>query len=109
MANDFLHKINLDALKKESGLTLEAIAELSGISDAKNLGKWAQDKGKGGSRPNYNALIRLIENGVTVKTLFGVEPKEKKVLDAVPEEFDTPEFRDGVLRAIKEMKEKGLL
>ena len=39
MVNDFLHKINLDTLKKETNMSLAEIAELAGIRDPKNLGK----------------------------------------------------------------------
>lgn len=71
MGNDFLHKINISELSKEMGLTTEEIANLAGISDPKNLGKWGQGK-PNGSRPNYNAFVKLLQNGATVETLFGV-------------------------------------
>ena len=103
MENEFLHKINLEALKKESGLTPEEIAKIAGISDAKNIGKWAQDKEKGGSRPNYNALVRLLENGVTVETLFGVNyvsaSERQKVFSS--ELLGDEEFQRGVQKAIE--------
>ena len=69
---ELLHNIDLEALKKETNLSLDEIAVLSGISDSKNLGKWSQGK-PNGSRPNYNAIVRLLQKGATVETLFGVD------------------------------------
>ena len=101
MVNDFLHKINLDALKKETNMSLAEIAELAGIRDPKNLGKWMQEKDKGGSRPNYNAIAKLFEKGATVETLFGVE-YEKKVLEKSKKNPDlyVPEFFEGLQKSI---------
>lgn len=109
MANDFLHKIDLNALSAETGLSLEEIAKLVGISDPKNLSKWKQEK-PDGSRPKYNALIKLLKNGATVKTLFGVDCSErKKVYPNIPPEFlESPEFHEGVKLAVEEvLKTKG--
>lgn len=105
MVNDFLHKINLDALKKETNMSLAEIAELAGIRDPKNLGKWMQEKNKGGSRPNYNAVVKLFEKGATVETLFGVDYKGKtKEGQSVPREFlDNPEFQEGVKLLVKDI------
>ena len=72
MENEFLHKINVDAIVKETNLTLDEIARLAGITEARNLGKWSQDKSKCGSRPNYNAIVRLMEKRATAETLLGV-------------------------------------
>ena len=94
MDNDFLHKINLDALSKETRLSEEEIAKLAGISDPKNLGKWGQGK-PNGSRPNYNAFVRLLQNGATVETLFGVA--------------NDPNFQAGMDKAYADMKARGLI
>lgn len=100
MDNEFLHKISLEILKKETNLTPEEIASLSGITDAKNLGKWSQDKERGGSRPNYNALVRLLEKGATTKTLFGVEQAPANTLREIPPHLEkilkNPEFIAGL-------------
>ena len=109
MDNDFLHKIDLKALSVETGLSLEEIAKLVGINDPKNLSKWKQGK-PDGSRPKYNAIIRLLKNGATVKTLFGVDcSEEKKVYPDIPPEFmESPEFQKGVKLAVEEvLKTKG--
>ena len=105
MDNDFLHKINLDTLSKETRLSEEEIAKLAGISDPKNLGKWGQGK-PNGSRPNYNAFVRLLQKGATVETLFGVEYRGRSVPDEVSE---NPEFLAGVEHALSDMKARGLI
>ena len=69
---ELLHNIDLEALEKETNLSLDEIAALSRIKDPKNLGKWSQGK-PNGSRPNYNAIVRLLRAGATTKTLFGVD------------------------------------
>lgn len=105
MDNDFLHKINLDALSKETRLSEEEIAKLAGISDPKNLGKWGQGK-PNGSRPNYNAFVRLLQNGATVETLFGVEYKGRSVSAEVSE---NPDFQAGVVKALAGMNFRGII
>ena len=93
------------------------IAELAGISDSKNIGKWMQDKEKGGARPNYNALAKLLGKGATVETLFGVEyAKMHFAKSSFPSEFlegldgaNDPESALNALveRKILEMKANG--
>ena len=70
MENKFLHKINLETLKKETGMTLEEIADLVGIG-SKVVYKW-QYMHKDSSRPDFNAIVRLLEKGASTETLFGV-------------------------------------
>ena len=105
MDNEFLHKISLELLKKETNLTSDEIASLSGITDAKNLGKWSQDKERGGSRPNYNALVKLLEKGATTKTLFGVEQHPIDGVKEIPPYLEKilnhPEFIAGLDAAYK--------
>lgn len=111
---EFLHKIDLDALKKETGLSLDEIALLSGIKESRNLGKWAQGKDKSGSRPNYNAIVRLLQKGATQYTLFGVEPKPSVPENPVKREpfnYKDPEFLESVQNAmayIEECKKRGI-
>lgn len=107
---ELLHNIDLEALKKETNLSLDEIASLSGIKDSKNLGKWAQGK-PNGSRPNYNAIIRLFQAGATVETLFGVEynPKKPDATERKPIDFKNPEFLAMVKNALAEMKQNGQL
>lgn len=109
MDNDFLHKIDLKALSIETGLSLEEIAKLAGINDPKNLSKWKQGK-PDGSRPKYNAIIRLLNNGATTKTLFGVDSPVNKIKPQSPplEFVNSPEFQEGVKFLVEEtLKSKG--
>lgn len=71
---DYLHKIDVDKLAQELHVDVNGVALLAGIREARNLGKWAQSK-PNGSRPSYNALVKLLRAGATVETLFGVEYK----------------------------------
>lgn len=89
---------------------MDEIAKLSGISDAKNLGKWSQDKEKGGSRPNFNAIVRLLQKGACTETLFGVESRPKnqiQELPAVEELINTPKFQEELFKALKKLKQEG--
>lgn len=106
MDKEFLHKINLKALEKETNLSVDEIAELAGIADPKNLGKWAQDKSKGGSRPNFNAIVRLLLKGAGTMTLFGVESKSNNN-DFTKPPFDDPEFRSGMEQLLLDLKKMG--
>lgn len=72
--NKYLQKVNLEALQKETGLTLAEIAELANIGP-KVVYKWRYLH-KDGSRPDYNTIVRLLLKGATVETLFGVEYKK---------------------------------
>lgn len=107
--NDFLHKINLEQLQREVKRSVVEIGKLVEMKNPNGVYKWAKSQYENGSRPSYNSLIKLLKEGATVKTLFGIEPKSPVDSDSVPDEFNTPEFKAGVARAIKEMKEKGYI
>lgn len=110
MENDFLHKISIEKLSKDTGLPVEEIAKLAGIAEARNLGKWAQEK-PNGSRPNYNAIVRLLQKGATVETLFGVnyaathQPAPEHVSAVPSPEFlkAHPELLEGMREQLLEM------
>lgn len=96
---ELLHNIDLEALEKETNLSLDEIAALSKIKDPKNLGKWSQGK-PNGSRPNYNAIVRLLRAGATTKTLFGVDYAATHQ-PAVPSEIARDsEFQEGLQAAM---------
>lgn len=109
---DYLHKIDLESLKNDTGLSIDELAKVAGIKEARNLGKWAQSK-PDGSRPNYNALVRLLMRGATVETLFGVNYKNKfKPNDfsvECDEIFNSPYFNKKLQEKIEELKRKGIL
>lgn len=106
MDNDFLHKVDLETLKKEVGLSIEEIGNLAQLKNPKGVYNWSKDKANNGTRPPYNAVIRLLEKGATVETLFGVEYKGRSVPAEVSE---NPEFLAGVEKAFADMKARGLI
>ncbi|MCQ2183010.1 MAG: hypothetical protein MJY89_06355 [Bacteroidales bacterium] len=76
--NEFKHSVNVDLLSFETGLTIDEIAQKSGIKEGRNLGKWKQSKKKGGTRPTYEAIATLFDCGASVEALFGIEYKPKR-------------------------------
>lgn len=74
-SKDFDHRVNIDLLKMDTGLTLEDIAKVAEITDPRNLYKWSYPKSKGGMRPTYDTIAKLIERGATTQSLLGVEYK----------------------------------
>lgn len=123
--NKFLQKVNLEALQKETGMSLVELAELAKIGP-KVIYKWRYMH-KDSSRPDYNAIVRLLEKGATVETLFGVDYKPNKLVQnsapSIPPELSNdPDFQKGLQQSIdakvsatvkteleKILKQKGLL
>lgn len=96
MENDFLQKVDLTLLQKDTKMSLAQIAELVEINP-KAVYKWAYAKDDGGSRPTYNAIRLLKEKGASDKALFGLDT----VVDSPG--VDDAEFAEkvkGVLRAL---------
>ena len=86
---DFLHKINLEALKKELGMdSAESIGSFVKMKNPKGVYNWAKPQSNHGTRPVYDAAIRLLRAGATVETLFGVDYKPKQTAPSVP----SPDF-----------------
>lgn len=106
MDNDFLHKIDLETLKKEVGLSIEEIGNLAQLKNPKGVYNWSKDKANNGTRPPYNAVIRLLQKGATVETLFGVEYRGRSVPAEVA---GNPEFLAGVEHALTDMKARGII
>ena len=78
MDKDFLHKINLDSLQKELHKSVYDIGVLVNLKNPNGVYKWAKGQDENGTRPSYNALIRLLQHGATVETLFGIAYKNKQ-------------------------------
>lgn len=104
LENKFLQKVNLDLLQKETGMDLKELASLAGIGP-KVIYKW-QYMHKDSSRPDYNAVVRLLEKGATVETLFGVEYRGTAI---PPEVANDPNFQAGMDKAYADMKARGLI
>lgn len=109
--NKFLHSINLDALKKETGKTIEEIAKLVGIGP-KVVYKW-QYMHKDGSRPDFNAVIKLLQAGASCETLFGVNYKTQLPEAAIVPSQDflnNPSVKEGLDNAFEAfLVKKGLI
>ncbi|MCQ2107054.1 MAG: hypothetical protein MJZ26_14845 [Fibrobacter sp.] len=73
--------IDLDSLKKETGMTIEELAAIADYSNPKGVYNWDKEFG---SRPSYNTFIELFKAGATVETLFGVEYKASGKINDVP-------------------------
>ena len=70
----FLGKVNLNNLKKELGFKkVEDIGSFVKLSNPKNAYNWGKEKDNHGTRPSYNAIVQMLQNGATVESLFGVE------------------------------------
>lgn len=70
----FLARVNLDSLKKELGFsTVEEIGSFVNLANPKGAYNWAKEKDDHGTRPSWNAIVRMLQRGATTKTLFGVE------------------------------------
>lgn len=106
MDNDFLHKIDLETLKKEVGLSIEEIGNLAQLKNPKGVYNWSKDKANNGTRPPYNAVIRLLQKGATVETLFGVEYRGRSVPAEVA---GNPEFLAGVEHVLADKKSRGII
>lgn len=72
---DYLHKINVDQVLRETGLDMDGLCKLIGV-DYQTVNRWKFGKERNGNRPKYNAIIRLLRHGATQKTLFGVDPPD---------------------------------
>lgn len=107
---DFLHAIDVGALKSELKKDVPEIAKLADITE-NGVYKWAWEKSKDGTRPSYNALINLLRAGATVETLFGVEykgPVKPPVLGGPlpPEIANDPEHAAGMEWGLKDIEAK---
>ena len=112
LENKFLHSINLDALKKETGMTIEEIAKLAGIGP-KVVYKW-QYMHKDGSRPDFNAIVKLLQAGASTETLFGVDYAATHQPEAaiVPSQdfLNNPSVKEGLENAFEAfLIKKGLI
>jgi len=102
--DSFLHKINLNALKNEVGIdSAEGIGNFLQMKNPKGVYNWAKDKSAYGSRPSYNDLVRLLEKGATVETLFGIDYSDRSSAPVTvpPEIMNDPAFREGLQESIK--------
>jgi len=110
MVDKFLHKIDLDALQKEVGMTIDEIGALIEMKNPKGIYNWAKGQDNHGTRPSYNALIRLLLAGATTMTLFGVDSPVSQIKpQSPPSDFlANQDFQEGVKMIVEEtLKSKG--
>lgn len=76
------------------------------------VGMWCIGK----STPTYPVILKLLQLGMTPRELFGdeIDAKMRSFYASadgaqVPAAFDTPEFREGVAKALKDLRAKGLI
>lgn len=111
-----MHDIDVNSLKNELKMDVSDIAKLAEISE-NGVYKWSWDKSKNGTRPSYNAIVRLLRAGATTKTLFGVDaathqPTPEPVSAAPSPEFlkAHPELLEGVReQLVEDLMKKGLV
>lgn len=93
------------------GLTLEAAANMLGCGSG-NISKIKAAKGL----TSIDKVFTLIENGMTLYEIFGTELAEKltaEMKEVLPDPkdetdaYNSPEFREGVAKAIAELVAKG--
>lgn len=116
MVDNFLHKIDLDALKKETGLTVDEIGALVEMKNPKGVYNWSKDQAIHGTRPSYNAIVKLLQAGASTETLFGVssKPQQPAAGQPSPEFLNAhPELMEGVQEQLMadimaSLKEKGM-
>lgn len=108
--NKYLHNIDLKSLSKETGLNYKELAQLAKIGP-KVVYKWHYSHNDS-SRPDYNALVRLLQLGATTETLFGVTCKPKQTAPSVPSpDFIAahPDLLEGLQeQLIADLKKRGI-
>ena len=90
------------------GLKQQQAADLIGVTQA-TISNWCK-----GKTPDYETLSKLITFGMTARELFGKELGDELVKNSsadsgLPPAFDTPEFKQGVARAIEDLKKIGVI
>ena len=99
MDKDFLHKIDLDALQKEMNKSLDEIGALVKMKNPKGVYKWSKSQDDYGPRPSYNAIVRLLQGGASVETLFGVEYKHNQRKENEPIKITDEDLSRALYRA----------
>lgn len=101
----------LEHFRHRKGYTMDQLGKIIGCGRA-NIHKIKERK----NFTSMEGLFYLIEDGMTLYEIFGTDLAEKLVeemKEVLPEQnekkdnFDTPEFRDGVAKVIAELVAKG--
>lgn len=101
-------KFDFNLFMNRNGLKQQQAADLIGVTQA-TISNWCKSK-----TPDYGTIAKLITFGMTARELFGKElgdelVKNSSVDSGLPAAFDTPEFKQGVARAIEDLKKMGVI
>lgn len=104
---EFPHSIDLEALQRETGLSLQEIAVKLGKKSYKALYKWNYPKSQNGTRPPYEALCWLLQVGASTETLFGVISSNIAPPKANGENISLSDLAKFFAEVAKKLAEKG--
>lgn len=104
---EFSHSIDLDALQRETGLSLQQIAAKLGKKSYKALYKWNYPKSQNGTRPPYEALCWLLQAGASTETLFGVTGSSVAPPKTNGQNVSLADLADFFSEVAKKLSEKG--
>lgn len=74
--NEFIHPVDVPVICDRLGVTLKELAMRLGMKSEKSLYKWRVpkrlgEKSSGSARPDFEAILILLDMGVTCEELFG--------------------------------------
>ena len=95
--------------------TKKSVADLAELLGVKQAAIYNYKYGK--SKPSYESIEKMLLDGAYLSEVFNEEVQKKvseslnvaAVTNSVLNEFDTPEFRAGVRKALEDMKARGLI
>jgi DNA-binding XRE family transcriptional regulator len=100
--------MDLESFLQRSGYNQTTLAAVLNTS-SQNVNRWNTGVGK----PGFEICKKLLELGMTVEELFGVEyakmHREFKVDTSIQQIFDSPEFKANLEKAVKDLKDRGLI
>lgn len=97
-------------------MDLDELCKLINV-DNQSVGRWNKPKSKAGNRPKYNAIVRLLQKGATVETLFGVDyaathqPAPEPAENREPIDYQDPKFLAAIekgMAIIEDRKKQGI-
>lgn len=96
--------VNLELLKRETGLSIVELAAAAGLRESKTIYKWGYPKSKGGARPTYETIAALLRAGASVEAIFGEEFSGLgRTSPTVGDLAGSEEFKAGVREALAEI------
>ena len=96
-------------------MSAEGIGRFLQMKNPKGVYNWSKEKSPG-TRPSYNAIVRLLQKGATVETLFGVDaathqPAPEPAENREPIDYQDPKFLAALekgMAIIEERKKQGI-